>query len=172
MLSCLATETDGVKGQNSLTSYQMDRWPATHRNVCRNDVLFLLQDLSKAINSVYSAKTPTSVLQGFITVPAIWTEMRMWMVKRSDLLDCIFLCYYYFFFFFESEGEWRAAGCVEGEDGVMVLEDCVIKAHKTASLASSRKVCCWFSPSPPRWPPVKGFISQVSSGRLTTCFSF
>lgn len=35
-----------------------------------------------------------------------------------------------------NEGQW-----------VKVLEDCVIKAHKTASLTSSRKVCCCFSPS-------------------------
>lgn len=62
-----------------------------------------------------------------------------------------------------NEGQW-----VQGEErmGVKVLEDCVIKAHKTASLAGSRKVCCWFSPSPPCWPPVKGFISQVSGERL------
>lgn len=54
----------------------------------------------------------------------------------------------------------------------MVLEDSVIKAHKTASLIGSRRVCCSFSPSPSCWPPVKGFISQVSGGCLTTCFSF
>lgn len=52
--------------------------------------------------------------------------------------------------------------------GLMVLEGCVIKkTHKTASLTGSRKVCCWFSPSSPYWPPVKGFTSQVIGGCLT-----
>lgn len=72
----------------------------------------------------------------------------------------------YAFCSLEPEGESRAVGAGEERMGVKVLEDCVIKAHKTASLRGSRKVCCWFSPSPPCWPPVKGFISQVSGGCL------
>lgn len=42
----------------------------------------------------------------------------------------------------ESEGESRAVGAGKERMGVTVLEDCVIKAHKTASLPGSRKVCC------------------------------
>lgn len=51
----------------------------------------------------------------------------------------------------------------------MLVEGWVIKVHKTVSITSSRKVCCWVGPSRQCWPPVRGCVSQVIGSFLTAC---